>query len=69
MKGFDTKSVKTEQQVFAATLVDSKYNRWSIEQCDFNKNQIQSLKKASLSTLPNYSTESVDAVGDFSYEM
>ena len=69
LKGFDTKSVKNEQQVFAATLIDSKYNRWSIEQCDFNKNQIQSLKKASQSTLPNHSTASLDAVGDFSYEM
>ena len=69
LKGFDTKSVETKQQVFAATLIDSKYNRWSIEQCDFNKNQIQSLKKASQSTLPNHSTASLDAVGDFSYEM
>lgn len=69
LKGFDTKSVKTEQQVFVATLIDSKYNRWSIEQCDFNKNQIQSLKKASQSTLPNHSTVSLDAVGDFSYEI
>ena len=69
LKGFDKKSVETKQQVFAATLIDSKYNRWSIEQCDFNKNQIQSLKKASQSTLPNHSTASLDAVNDFSYEI
>ena len=69
LKGFDTKSVETKQQVFAATLIDSKYNRWSIEQCDFNKNQIQSLKKASQSTLPNHSTASLGAVNDFSYEI
>ncbi|MGB7379723.1 MAG: hypothetical protein WA959_24585 [Rivularia sp. (in: cyanobacteria)] len=69
LKGFETKSVETKQQVFAATLIDSKYNRWSIEQCDFNKNQIQSLKKASQSTLPNHSTASLDAVNDFSYEI
>jgi len=69
LKGFDSKSVETKQQVFAATLIDSKYNRWSIEQCDFNKNQIQSLKKTSQSTLPNHSTASLNAVGDFSYEI
>ncbi|MEO0844202.1 MAG: hypothetical protein AAF063_35830 [Cyanobacteria bacterium J06643_5] len=69
LKGFDIKSVETKQQVFAATLIDSKYNRWSIEQCDFKKNQIQSLKKASQSTLPNHSTVSLNAVGDFSYEI
>ncbi|MBE9216443.1 hypothetical protein IQ247_27925, partial [Plectonema cf. radiosum LEGE 06105] len=39
LKGFDTKSGSNVQQVFEATLIDSKYNRWSIEQCDFNKNQ------------------------------
>ena len=69
LKGFETKSVETKQQVFAATLIDSKYNRWSIEQCNFNKNQIQSLKKASQSTLPNHSTASLGAVNDFSYEI
>ncbi|NJM17976.1 MAG: hypothetical protein HC907_04235 [Richelia sp. SM1_7_0] len=69
LKGFDTKSGSNVQQVFEATLIDSKYNRWSIEQCDFNKNQIQSLNLATKSTLPNHSTVSIDAVGDFSYEM
>jgi hypothetical protein len=69
LKGFDKKSDFNMQQVFAATLIDSKYNRWSIEQCDFNKNQIQSLNLATKSTLPNHSTASIDAVSDFSYEM
>ena len=69
LKGFDTKSGSNVQQVFEATLIDSKYNRWSIEQCDFNKNQIKSLNLATKSTLPNHSTVSIDTVGDFSYEM
>ena len=69
LKGFDTKSGSDVQQVFEATLIDSKYNRWSIEQCDFNKNQIKSLNLATKSTLPNHSTVSIDTVGDFSYEM
>ena len=69
LKGFDTKSGFNVQQVFEATLIDSKYNRWSIEQCDFNKNQIKSLNLATKSTLPNHSTVSIDTVGDFSYEI
>ena len=69
LKGFETKSGSNVQQVFEATLIDSKYNRWSIEQCDFNKNQIKSLNLAIKSTLPNHSTVSIDTVGDFSYEM
>ena len=69
LKGFDTKSGSNVQQVFEATLIDSKYNRWSIEQCDFNKNQIKSLNLATKSTLPNHSTALTDAVVDFSYEM
>ena len=69
LKGFDKKTDSNVQQVFEATLIDSKYNRWSIEQCDFNKNQIQSLNFATKSTLPNHSTASTDAVSDFFYEM
>ncbi|NJN14040.1 MAG: hypothetical protein HC815_41690 [Richelia sp. RM1_1_1] len=57
LKGFDKKPDSNVQQVFEATLIDSKYNRWSIEQCDFNKNQIQSLNVATKSTLPNHSTQ------------
>lgn len=64
LKGFDAKSGSNVQQVFEATLIDSKYNRWSIEQCDFNKNQIKSLNLATKSTLPNHSTVSIDTVGD-----
>ncbi|NJO60743.1 MAG: hypothetical protein HC836_21530 [Richelia sp. RM2_1_2] len=69
LKGFEKKSSPNVQQVFEATLIDSKYNRWSIEQCDFKKNQIQSLNLATKSTLPNHSTTSIDAVDDFSFEM
>ncbi|NJM23196.1 MAG: hypothetical protein HC907_33305 [Richelia sp. SM1_7_0] len=65
LKGFNTKSGSNVQQVFEATLIDSKYNRWSIEQFDFNKNQIKSLNLAIKSTLPNHSTVSIDTVGDF----
>ena len=69
LKGFEKKANDNVQQVFEATLIDSKYNRWSIEQCDFNKNQIQSLNFATKSTLPNHSTAAINAVADFSYEM
>ncbi len=57
------------QPVFAATLIDAKYNRWSIERCDFNKSQIQSLNLATKPTPPNHSTALTNAVGDFSYEI
>jgi len=56
------------QPVFAGTLIDAKYNSWSIEQCDFNKSQIQSLNLATKPTPPNHSTALTNAVGDFSYE-
>lgn len=68
LKGYE-KISGSMQPVFAATLIDAKYNRWSIEQCDFNKSQIQSLNLATKPTIPNHSTALTNAVGDFSYEM
>jgi hypothetical protein len=51
LQGFDcTSGSDSMQPVFNATLINAKYNRWSIEQCDFNKNQIQSLNLANKTT-------------------
>lgn len=70
MKGFEKiPGSDSVHPVFAATLIDAKYNRWSIEQCDFDKSQIQSLNFAAKPTPPNHSTALTNAVGDFSYEM
>ncbi len=69
LKGYEKISGNDSiQPVFAATLIDAKYNRWSIEQCDFNKSQVQSLNLATKPTPPNHSTALTNAVGDFSYE-
>ncbi|MGD1872991.1 MAG: hypothetical protein ACFB02_08045 [Mastigocoleus sp.] len=67
LKGFNKISDSNLQQVFAANLIDSKYNRWSIEQCDFSKNQIQSLGLATINPSHNNLTTSIDTVSDFSY--
>ena len=70
LRGYETISGNDSiQPVFAATLIDAKYNSWSIEQCDFNKSQVQSLNLATKPTPPNHSTALTNAVGDFPYEM
>ncbi len=69
LKGYEKiSSHNSIQPVFAATLIDAKYNRWSIEQCDFNKSQVQSLNLATKLTHPNHSTALTNAVDNFSYE-
>ncbi len=70
LKGFEKiPGSDSMHPVFAATLIDAKYNRWSIEQCDFDKSQIQSLNFAARPTPPNHSTALTNAVGDFLGEM
>lgn len=69
LKGFElTSNSNSMKPAFIAKLVDEKYNRWSIEQCDFTKNQIQSLSFATKSTLSNRSTALNHAVDGFSYQ-
>jgi hypothetical protein len=64
LRGFEYVSGSNSMQpVFNATLIDAKYNRWSIEQCDFNSNQIQSLNLATKATSKNI------ALDDFSSEI
>ena len=41
--------------VFVATLIDSRYNQWSIEQCDFTPSQIRDLSVAVKPTPTNLS--------------
>lgn len=42
LTGFDA-SDKSRKPVFSAFLVDSKRDRWLIQECDFNPNQLRSL--------------------------
>ncbi|NJL63259.1 MAG: hypothetical protein HC903_17325 [Methylacidiphilales bacterium] len=69
LKGFELNTNSNPvKPVFIANLVDEKYNRWSIDQCDFTNNQIQSLSFAIKPTLSNRSTALNHAVDGFSYQ-
>lgn len=70
LKGFDiTSAADSIQLVFIANLIDVKYNRWSIEQCDFNQRQIQSLNLACKSTAPHQSKTSVSNINESCLEI
>jgi hypothetical protein len=70
LKGFEKLSENDVMQpIFTATLIDAKYNHWSIEQCDFNKNQIQSLNLATKPISPIHTTAITNTVGDFCSEI
>lgn len=67
LKGFEKNDLT--QPVFAATLIDAKYDRWHIEQCDFTANQIFSLNKVSLPTRKELSPVTAITGEGFSYSM
>jgi hypothetical protein len=70
LKGFEKLSENDAMQpIFTATLIDAKYNHWSIKQCDFNKNQIQSLNLATKPISPIHATAITNTVGDFCSEI
>ncbi|BAZ37491.1 hypothetical protein NIES4101_34140 [Calothrix sp. NIES-4101] len=62
LKGFEIISGSDIKPVFIANLIDAKYNRWSIEQCDFNQRQIQSLNLACKSTVPHQPKTTVNNI-------
>ncbi len=65
LQGFETKpGSNLIRPVFAATLIDSKYNQWSIEQCDFTSSQVRDLSIAVKPTLSNLSPVIANAGGD-----
>lgn len=56
LRGFETQhGSNLMHSVFEATLVDSKYNQWSIGQCDFTPSQVRDLSFAIKPTPPNLS--------------
>lgn len=72
LQGFETKlGSNLMRPVFAATLIDSKYNQWSIEQCDFTPSQVHDLSIAIKPTLSNLSpvtaSTGVDSFLDIEY--
>ncbi|WP_337886401.1 hypothetical protein [Fischerella thermalis] len=70
IKGFEKgSSFNSTQCVFAATLIDAKYDRWSIEQCDFTANQIRSLTIANKPPFQYHSPITALAGDGFDYEM
>ncbi|RAM49233.1 MAG: hypothetical protein C6Y22_23030 [Hapalosiphonaceae cyanobacterium JJU2] len=70
IKGFEkASSFNSTQCVFAATLIDAKYDRWSIEQCDFTANQIRSLTVANKPPFQDRSPVTVLAGDGFDYEI
>jgi hypothetical protein len=70
IKGFEKASSSNSTQcVFAATLIDAKYDRWSIEQCDFTANQIRALTVANKLPFQDQSPIIVLAGDGFDYEM
>ncbi|AKG21475.1 hypothetical protein IJ00_09410 [Calothrix sp. 336/3] len=64
MKGFEIVSDSEIQPVLIANLIDEKYNRWSIEKCDFNQRQIQSLNFACKSNIPQPQYTNVNAANE-----
>ena len=69
LKGFEKNKNVEMQQLFAASLIDAKYDRWHVEQCDFSANQIRSLNKVSLPTRKELSPVTAIAGEGFSYSM
>jgi hypothetical protein len=69
LKGYEKKA-GSEEPIFSATLIDGKYNRWNIEQCDFNKSQIQSLNLATKVIFPVHTMTAItNTVDDFCSEI
>ncbi|MEA5574725.1 hypothetical protein VB733_27025, partial [Calothrix sp. UHCC 0171] len=64
LKGFEIISGTDIKPVFIANLIDAKYNRWSIEQCDFHQRQIQSLNLACKSTVPHQPKTTVNNIAE-----
>ncbi len=70
LKGFEISSgYDSMQSIFVANLIDAKYNRWSIEQCDFNQSQIQSLNLAAKQKNPHHMTAITNTYRDFCTEI
>ncbi|NJM73951.1 MAG: hypothetical protein HC862_29740 [Scytonema sp. RU_4_4] len=70
IKGLEKASGSNSTQcVFAATLIDAKYDRWSIEQCDFTANQIRSLTIANKPPLQDRSPITALAEDISNYEI
>lgn len=68
--GFEiSKDSNTSQAVFAATLIDNKYNQWSIEKCDFTLSQVRDLSLAIKPTLLNLSPVTSTAGEGFSLKI
>ncbi len=68
--GFEiSKDSNSSQAVFAATLIDNKYNQWSIEKCDFTLSQIRDLSVAIKPTLLNLSPVTSTAGEGFSLKI
>ncbi|MDJ0678097.1 MAG: hypothetical protein QNJ36_22385 [Calothrix sp. MO_167.B42] len=66
LKGFEiTSSSDSMKPVFFANLIDVRYNHWSIEQCDFNQSQIQSLNLAAKQKNPHHTTAIANTSRDF----
>lgn len=70
LKGFEISSGSDSMKpVFVANLIDAKYNRWSIEQCDFNQSQIQSLNLAAKQKKTHHLTAIANTSRDFCTEI
>ncbi len=70
LKGFEiTSGSDSMQPVFVANLIDARYNRWSIEQCDFNQSQIQSLNLACKPAMPHQQNAITNTIHEFCPEI
>ena len=70
LKGFEINSGSDLMKpVFVANLIDVRYNHWSIEQCDFNQSQIQSLNLAAKQKKPHHMTAIANTYRDFCTEI
>ncbi len=70
LKGFEIISNSDSMQpIFVANLIDARYNRWSIEQCDFNQSQIQSLNLACKAAVPRQQNAIANTIHEFCPEI